>query len=93
MVVPVYEPIDKTAPINWIPKSNTNSLTIQNEYVSSKFSFSSDTFLRGDLSSHKNCMGEDQNSLTHHGQTSDNVGTIWVLRPTYHHDHTNMKYL
>jgi hypothetical protein len=77
------------APIAWLLNSNVNSLTIQNVYVSTEFSFSYDTLLRGDWYSHKNYMGEDQNTLTHHGQVGDNVGTIWVLHPTNHYDHTN----
>jgi hypothetical protein len=31
-------------------------------------------------------MGEDQNSLTYDGQTSDSVCTIWVLYLTDYHD-------
>jgi hypothetical protein len=93
MDVPVYAPVDKTAPVNWPPNSNANSLTIQNEYVFAEFSFSFDTLLRGDWSSQKNCVGEDQNSLTHHGQTDDSVYIMWVLYPIDHHDHTNLQYL
>ena len=83
MVVLVYKFVDKNALINWLPNANANSLTIQNEYVSA---CSSDTLLRGDLSSHKIYMGEDQNNLTYHGQINDNVFTIWVLYLTDYHD-------
>jgi hypothetical protein len=41
----------------------------------------------------KNYMGEDKNTLTHHGQASDSVVTIWVIHPTNHYDHTNLQYL
>ena len=70
MIVLVYKSSDKTAPINWLPNANANSLTIQNEFV---FTCAFGTLLRGDFSSHKICMGEDQNSLTYHGQTGDSV--------------------
>jgi hypothetical protein len=73
MTVLVYKSDDKTPPIKWLPNANANSLTIQNEFVSA---CAFDTLLRGDFSSHKISMGEDQNSLIYHGQTDDSVCTV-----------------
>ena len=78
MVESVYELINKTAPITSLPNSNAKSLTVQKTYVYIELSCSSNTFRRGDWSSHKNHMGEDQNKLTYDGQFSDSVGIAWV---------------
>jgi hypothetical protein len=58
MVVLMYEPNDKTTPITWLPKSSAKNLIIQNIVILDQSLFSFDTFLKGDLASHRNYMGK-----------------------------------
>ena len=71
----MYELADKILPTNWLPNANAKHLTIQNLYVSTEISCSSDNGRKYDLSFHKDNKGEDQNNEIQHGQLGDNVGT------------------